>query len=683
MRKKGKLFAVLAFLLLLMSCQGLIEGLFSDADDDDESSSRSSKQLTVTISNYTDVIEGSSSGSARLARTISADSYTTADSLKFYIYGSSTDGQTLSPTEVTFAAASGSSYAGTVQLNISSSNWYLTLAAVSSTDSASTVADVETNAVLAGRANVDLRTGSEATFILSVDGLKKAAAITLTLKSESTWWATGGYSTNTDWSVKAGIYDRVSGEDASIAGDGSGTATEKTVSSASFGESTGVSYSLDAMAPGTYLFKVTLANSSTNKKYYWSDIIRVLPGKALTQDVTIPNIIGTAPTAPTDFYAQYKSTAAGTAELADMSQYLDCFVADFKWTDNSNNEEYFEIDIAEIPEDTDSSSFDESSLASLTDTTWTSTFSSGVTTYDAKKFWTTTEGNVIRYESNSSNPSSLLSGSEHAEFLLSLGKRYFARIRSVNAAGASSYVYLDLSHTADLGYLNFGKTVNLFRISYDLKGGKYYKDGSSSTSGVSSIREYYTRNSTAGVSIINISNGAYSSSGTNNCGNANPTVVNANSDGIYTGWIDEDKKTVDASTTYKGYKNLNLFAVGGSASVTIVNANDYAINAGWVSITDKDSKGVTITDNAATAAAGNTTVSFTLPSGSDTWVYKSLEIEIKRNDGTSVVRKSFDIARDMAVSVSDYLSSGIYQVSLVGTYGNITNSFVITLTVTN
>ncbi len=159
--------------------------------------------------------------------------------------------------------------------------------------------------------------------------------------------------------------------------------------------------------------------------------------------------------------------------------------------------------------------------------------------------------------------------------------------------------------------------------------------------------------------------------------------MNANSDGIYTGWQDEDKKTVDASTTYKGYKNLNLFAVGGSASVTIVNANDYAINAGWVSITDKDSNDVTITNNAATAAAGNTTVSFTLPSGSDTWVYKSLEIEIKRNDGTSVVRKSFNITRGTAVSVSDYLSSGIYQVSLVGTYGNITNSFVITLTVTN
>ncbi|MCR4790077.1 MAG: hypothetical protein K5839_03245, partial [Treponemataceae bacterium] len=334
--------------------------------------------------------------------------------------------------------------------------------------------------------------------------------------------------------------------------------------------------------------------------------------------------------------------------------------------------------------------FDESNLSSVSDNSW---FTSGVTTYDARSYWTTTAGNVIRFQSDSTNPSSLLSGSQHAEFLLELGKRYYARIRAVNDAGESDYTYLDLTHAAADGYLPFASSVNLFRIKYDLNGGTYYEGGSASTSGVKYIREYYTRDSSTGISIIDISNAQYDATTTNKCGNGNPTVVNKKKDGIATGWLNSDKsESWNKEESYKGFANLNLKAVGSTSQVVVINQDDYKILTDWISVeTTKGStaEAVTLTESSnkthaeATTVVGDTTVSFTLPATSE-WKYNSVEISIRKTDGTINEDQTFDsIKLGNAVELSKILSAGVYTISIVGTYGTVTNSYSINLMVNN
>ena len=684
-RKVMFLALFFSFLMALTSCQGMIEGMFGDSDDDgDNGRSGSTKSLTITVSNYTQVISGTPSASSRSARTIAGSTTSISDELEFYVYGSATDGSILAPTKVYVTTpAGGNGYSGVVTLNISSANWYLTLAAIKRGDSASSVTDVEANAVLAGRANVDLRTGSEVTFTLSVDGLKKEGAVTLTLKPLDNWWK--DIQGAEAYTIKAGIYDRVKDSDVTSDGKGSGNATIQEIDSAKFND--GVPYTLEKMAPGTYLFKVEFANAE--KTFCWSDIIKIYPGQSLVQNVDIPNIIGTVPKAPTAFFAQYKGSEKGMATYADMSQYLNRYVADFNWTDESNNEKYFEIDIAELAD-----GFDESKLSSMSNTSW---FTSGVTTYDAARYWATTAGNVIRFQSDSTNPSSLLSGSQHAEFLLELGKRYFARIRAVNDAGKSEYTYLDLTHEAATDYLPFASSVNLFRLKYDLNGGTFYKEGSASTSGVNYIREYYTRDAENGISIVDISNAQYDATTANKCGNGNPTVVNKKKDGIATGWLNLNSDTSepwDKEKKYKGFANLNLKAVGSTSQVVIINQDDYKILTDWISVeTTKDTSVTAVelqeTSNTTHATAetvvGDTKVSFKLPADSK-WKYTYVKISIDNTDGTNIAEneKTFNpITLGEAVEVSAILDSGVYTISIVGTYGTVTNSYSITLRVNN
>jgi len=683
-RKVMFLALFFSFLMALTSCQGMIEGMFGDSDDDgDNGRSGSTKSLTITVSNYTQVISGTPSASSRSARTIAGSTTAISGELEFYVYGSATDGSSLAPTRVYVTTPTGGNgYSGVVTLNISSANWYLTLAAIKGGDSASSVADVEANAVLAGRANVDLRTGSEVTFTLSVDGLKKEGAVTLTLKPLDNWWK--DLQGAADYTIKAGIYDRVKDSDVTSDGKGSGEATIQEIDSAKFSD--GVPYTLEKMAPGTYLFKVEFANAE--KTFCWSDIIKIYPGQSLVQNVDIPNIIGTVPKAPTAFFAQYKGSEKGMATYADMSQYLNRYVADFNWTDESNNEKYFEIDIAELADD-----FDESNLSSMSDTSW---FTSGVTTYDAARYWTTTAGNVIRFQSDSANPSSLLSGSQHAEFLLELGKRYFARIRAVNDAGESDYTYLDLTHEAATDYLPFASSVNLFRLKYDLNGGTFYSEGSASTSGVKYIREYYTQDAENGISIVDISNAQYDATTANKCGNGNPTVVNKKKDGIATGWLNSDtSEPWDKAEPYKGFANLNLKAVGSTSQVVVINEDDYKILTDWISVettkvNESSATAVALTESAnptqatAETVVGDTKVSFKLPADSK-WKYNSVEISIKKTDGTNIAdTTSNSIKLGEAVELSKRLDAGVYTISIVGTtYGNIANSYSITLRVNN
>ena len=471
MHKRSLFFAAFILLsLFLSSCSGLVDGIMGENEDDNSSSS---KTLTLTIDNYTKVID-TSSGSARLskriARTISADSYKNTDeNLSFWVFGNSSDSENLKPTYVSFTPATDEEYKGIISLDdITAADWYLTVAVVIAGDANNTFANygdataeptvdnLKTDAVLLGRANVDLRAGSSVSFTLTTDGLTKQATIDLSISSKDGWFVAGNYPTDT-WTVKAGIYDRVTGN---VVKDSTASpaSTEKdlyTASADNFSSTaaTASNYTVSAIAPGNYLFKVSFANSKTGKTYAWSDLIRVLPGKGITTEIAIPNVIGELPKEPDKFYAQYAgevadgATAAtvGTAKYAEKP-LADSYVVDFSWTrkesDTLKNELYYEIDIAEFKD-----SFDETAtdvVYPIDDTKWEenlTTPSMTVTTYDANSFFATSATSVY-YDSGVETTykigSSLLAGSNHAEFVLSLGKRYYARIRAVNDSRESS-----------------------------------------------------------------------------------------------------------------------------------------------------------------------------------------------------------------------------------------------------
>ena len=83
--------------------------------------------------------------------------------------------------------------------------------------------------------------------------------------------------------------------------------TEKNVAftATSIDAANAVDYTIASFTPGTYLFKVTFEKTGSNKKFYWSDVLVVLPGKTINNAVGIPNVIGEKPEAPTAFKAGY------------------------------------------------------------------------------------------------------------------------------------------------------------------------------------------------------------------------------------------------------------------------------------------------------------------------------------------------------------------------------------------
>ena len=733
MKKKQWLLALfMALSFVFASCSGLIDGIMGSNDDDDDDSS-SSRTLTITVDNYADVIDTSSSTarlSANVARTISADSYTNGDDLKFYVFGNSSDRQTLNPTSVDITKDTDAAYTGKVALDIPAANWYLTLVATASADGYASSDLALADAVLIGRANVDLRSGTDASFTLTYDGLSKVADININLIDEADWF--DKFNADTTWSVKAGIYDRVTGDiiatsEVTIDNTAFANASEIPASDLTAAESSAFNYSVTSVTPGMYYFKVTFSNSTTKKNFVWGDLIRVIPGKTLKQNQTVPNVIGFVPTAPAKFYAEYTETLT-------EKPYADSYIVDFNWTrpttGDLKNEQYFEIDIAEIIDDviTDNTTttieFNESAVPIATatdatdDTAWTDLkddttkgFKS-VKTYTGLSYYATSATSPY-YDSGVSSGSnaigsSLFAGSGHAEFALELGKRYYARIRAVNDVGTSDYVYLELSGaTADEGrkingsdvtYNKFtSSTINLFRITYDPSGYMFYQ--ASGVAGVTTnVLKYFCRDSSIGVDVINISGGtsSYNTSTLVWQPATYPVVMSTSSSGVLTKWLNIATGAVYSDTTYTGYTNLYLKAYGsGSTTYVISDPATYAINKKWITLTDSSgdltAESGDFTANGSTWKAnckqGKITVALKMPASTgdtDKWVYDSVEFKITRSDSYQYLyEKKTSIKRDSSVSVESYLGVGYYQVMITGKYGNAVNSFTIDLTVTS
>lgn len=660
MKNRKSIFAFFAIsaAMIFASCSNLTDANVSSSSEDKNT-------LNIEVTNYDEVVTQASKSANRASRTIIPDSFD-SDGVDFYLYGTNTSGGTFGPEKVTFtgntdaAGGAASKTVGTVSIPANSAVWEFTLVAVTSGAAAPTEATLKDDAVLIGYSSMDMLNGDTAKFTLSPDGLTKEAQIAMKLYTDG-WALPAGFT------AKAGIYLLTTGADAGA----DATPTEKNVafSDATKDEANAVAYAINSFAPGTYLFKVTFEKTGSNKKFYWSDVLVVLPGKTIDNVVGIPNVIGTAPTAPTAFKAGYVENSE--------DKFSGWYTTAFEWERGSKNENNFEIEVLEFND------ADTVTPPTDADAAWTTALTAGSSvTYDSKF---SSEEN---YESGS-----LLSGNTKAQLRLELGKRYFARIRAVNDAGESAWTLVALADAPaePTGTKAFtGTTINRYRLTYFMNGGAYYADKATAdadTAGTGGSTEdkvsYHCEDSTTGIEIIK----------------ADGTPIIKNNTYTWSYWSkDATSETASrynepgaAPEAYKGYKNLDLYAMFTTdASVAIFDKKSLEIQDGWITVDTGNITGKTATIEVTT----QTEVKWTFTPGEvkdaegkeiENFAYDKVNFTVTKGGTTFEAKSADDVsaakAAEFTMSLSN-LPAGIYQVMFTAHYGTTTVSYPITATIT-
>lgn len=660
MKNRKSIFAFFAICaaMIFASCSNIVDANVSSSSEDKNT-------LNIEVTNYDEVVTQASKSANHASRTIIPDSFDSTG-VDFYLYGTNTSGGTFGPEKVTFkgntdaAGGPASKTVGTVNIPANSAVWEFTLVALATGATAPTDATLKDNAVLIGYSSMDMLNGDTAKFTLSPDGLTKKAEIAMKLYTD-------GWQLPTGFTAKAGIYLLTTGADAGA----DAAATEKVVDfSTATSKANAVDYTIASFTPGTYLFKVTFEKTGSNKKFYWSDVLVVLPGKTIDNAVGIPNIIGTAPAAPTDFKAGYVENSE--------DKFSGWYTTAFEWVRGSKNENNFEIEVFE---------FNDAATVTSPVNAWPTEPTDGSSVTYGSKF--SSEAN---YESGS-----LLSGNTKAQLRLELGKRYFARIRAVNDAGESDWtlVALATAPAEPTGTKAFKNTINRYRLTYFMNGGAYYADKATAdadTAGTggstADIVSYHCEDSTTGTPIIK----------------ADGTPIIKNNTYTWSYWS-KDGKSETASrynepgtdpANYKGYKNLDLYAMFTTdASVAIFDKKSLEIQDGWIKVTfsgtPEAGENATLTGKTATIEVKKQTeVKWTFTPGEvkdaegnkiENFAYDKVNFTVTKG-GTTFEAKSADKVgaaktAEFTMSLSD-LPSGIYQVMFTAHYGTTTVSYPIT-----
>ncbi len=657
MKNRKSIFAFFAIsaAMIFASCSNL-------TDANVTSSSEDKNTLNIEVTNYDEVVTQASKSANRASRTIIPNSFD-SDGVDFYLYGTNTSGGTFGPEKVTFkgnadaAGGAASKTVGTINIPANSSVWEFTLVAVTSGDAAPTEATLKDNAVLIGYSSMDMLNGDTAKFTLSPDGLTKEAEIAMKLYTD-------GWELPAEFTAKAGIYLLTTGADA-------GADAAKTEQSVAFTDTTkdeanAVAYTIASFTPGTYLFKVTFEKTGSNKKFYWSDVLVVLPGKTINNAVGIPNVIGEKPEAPTAFKAGYVENSE--------DKFSGWYTTAFEWERGSKNENNFEIEVLEFKD------ADTAVTLPTSDDEWTAASTAGShETYDSKF---SSEAN---YESGS-----LLSGNTKAQLRLELGKRYFARIRAVNDAGESAWTLVALADAPaePTGTKAFTGTINRYRLTYFMNGGAYYDDKAAAdadTAGTggktADIVSYHCEDSTTGIEIMK----------------ADGTPIIKKNTYTWSYWSkDATSETASrynepgvAPENYKSYKNLDLYAMFATdAGVAIFDKKSLEIQDGWITVDTGTLTGKTATIEVAT----ETEVKWTFTPGEvkdaegkkiENFAYDKVNFTVTKGGATFEAQSADKVgaATEFAMSLSN-LPAGIYQVMFTAHYGTTTVSYPITTTIT-
>lgn len=505
---------------------------------------KANKNVTLNLSTNGDYTVFTTKSNTDAGRTIVSESYTSTG-LVFYLYGQNvTKGTYLDLQPISVVAKENTdNKEGTASLEIGSFVWDLTIVAYDSANppaSTPTYAgpsdeeDVLEDAVLVGRAYADLRgTTNQVDFVLMPDGLTKTGKINLSVYT-NTW------DLDKEYTVKIGLYDHITGTEISALTSPKSTADTEVAYTPS-GDTPALPKTKSAgnytannanVTPGNSYDLIVEFTTPSGQVYYWSDNIIVLPGKGTTADVIIPDVILKRPAAPTDFKAGYFEPDSDDTSLYNVR---------FDWVRSATkNERNYELEIAQlgVPDDendtyttpTDDDEWDEAiALSSLTTTE--------------------TYGEDFAYNPYIWESGSLKKASHTAVAKLVLGNRYIVRLRAVNEAGNSDWVYPTLDNTTSSATAFESPTINLYRITYqetDINGLEV-----TYTPAETPTIEYHNQDETDGIDIMFPNRTAE---------DGRAITVTDSSGAYWSYWKEYNDKDTDPAA-YKGFENLTLIPV--------------------------------------------------------------------------------------------------------------------------
>lgn len=585
------------------------------------------------------------------------DAFKTSDTLSYYLYGKASNGEEKEWSSVTVEN-------GKFTLDVEPYNWNLTLAVTADAATKITEADdlaaVKGKAVLIGYAAVDLtRHANSASFTLKPDGLTTPGHVGLKTSLEGNWTIPDSIN-----SVRLGIYNLTNGKAVTYSDDDN-SKTVVSVARTDFSKTFGdgkvpgkFGESGKKLTPGTYTFKVEFLNAKDECEAEWSDSLVILPGKTNDKPVAVPNVIGTAPAAATDFTASYvDGTKDSTPGFYDVK---------FEWKgDACINERSFEIDLLEV------TGTKTVTAIPISDTEWATA--------------ETDSGNkVVTYKSEVISDQlyvegSLLANNTSLTMKLPLGKAYVARIRAVNRAGSSDNAYVTVGTGKGTEKVFEGTFINLFRIRYNLQGGTYTPDGE--TAQTAPIVDYASKETAYRVP------------------DATNTLVKNNIS--WTKWKKADNTYVDTTEKYSGPANIDLYACYTTdATVTIFDAADYKLDAAWITVgegsaTLTGTESCTLTLSKATALNTDGALIWTVNVAdkgetspiTGKFAYDSVTIEVSAFGNTYYTQTQADVAVGTPATFTQtgakLLESGTYNVMITATEGTTTVTLPVVLTITD
>ncbi|WP_296327335.1 hypothetical protein [uncultured Treponema sp.] len=456
--KKSKIFLVLAGLALIFTaCSDVSNGDDASLSTGYANASKEVKSLTLNATSdkklLTFPVEDSSSRTI-LPAAVDAS----GNSVKFFLaytdqlaatptekmWTGSSDTSVVTPAPVIFTSTDGSTTKGTIALTFDVSVYSFTLFCVPASKATSVTSKPSalSNAMFVGYANADLRYNDDITFYLTADKSTGNGDVELRLWSTNTKSKTDLYEIAEGYAVTAAIYKKndetvlipTSGQSQSIM---TGDFTDDTNGRKLIGSASYSKFAATGVKPGSYTFAVTFTSATAT--YYYSDEIIILPNQKTDFDVFIPKVYEEPPAPPSAFMVAYADPLVKTD---------DYYYAQFAWSDNSNNEREFQIDLLKVDDAISnivtSTDYKKSAVPS-DDSSWSTSLNAyGLAATDIVTYkW-------AEYQNSSFNPNpekySLIKNNTTAVFMLPLGSRYLARIRAVNDAGPSAYAYLNITN---------------------------------------------------------------------------------------------------------------------------------------------------------------------------------------------------------------------------------------------
>lgn len=471
--------AIFASLFVLTSCTQLTDPVtvYSGNEDKNVEVLGETTNITINVSSSENIIKF---GTASTARTITPPQLQgDAEGAKFYLFGKNVvTGADINPAEITFVADGTNKTKGTVSRLFTRSNYELTLVYLTAENIASMGSTVSKElllqfASLKASTDVDLRYNEKVYFYLTPNNNNNTGDVAIDIVADG-WDPTAaefnGYSMTTAIYSFDNLSTPITGTVVEAWKGAIGTGSDKLTNVPKPYEKAGIN-------AGTYELRIDFEKDG--KTYSASEDIVVLSNQKTTGTFKVGPVIGKTPAAPASLHAVYKDPTTSIEDAVFYNVGLYWLEADDK---PINNESYFELETIEIK--------DEYAVAIPTmdtDTDWTTAIGTYSTNATYKVY--DNQGSDSSTKWANSPECSIFAGgklNKNSKFVimqLPLGSRYYARIRSVNDAGASAWTYLTING-ADIdaddfppelnGYVAFtdADTINRFKLRYNLNGGK-------------------------------------------------------------------------------------------------------------------------------------------------------------------------------------------------------------------